>query len=87
MTKAELEKDRDEWKQQAESLQEDLDSLNEAYTDLESQLADTVNSVNDYYISDVNNFISRLQLEGLYTPELAQFIEYYMRYHNELELG
>ena len=30
MTKAELQKDRDEWKQQAESLQDDLDSLNEA---------------------------------------------------------
>ena len=35
MTKAELQKDRDEWKQQAESLQDDLDSLNEAYTELE----------------------------------------------------
>ena len=29
MTKAELERDRDEWKQQAESLQDELDSLNE----------------------------------------------------------
>ena len=35
MTKAELQKDRDEWKQQAESLQDDLDSLNEAYSELE----------------------------------------------------
>ena len=35
MTKAELQKDRDEWKQQAESLQDDLDSLNEAYAELE----------------------------------------------------
>ena len=87
MTKAELEKDRDEWKQQAESLQEELDFLNDAYTDLELQLADTVNSVGDYYIADVNNFISRLKMEDLYTPELEQFMEYYMRYHNDLELG
>ena len=35
MTKEELQKDRDEWKQQAESLQDDLDSLNEAYSELE----------------------------------------------------
>lgn len=87
MTKAELEKDRNEWKQQAESLQEELDFLNEAYTDLEVQLADTVNSVGDYYITDVDNFISRLKMEDLYTPELEAFMEYYMRYHNELELG
>jgi len=84
MTKAELEKDRDEWKQQAESLQDDLDSLNEAYCELERINADLTNSVGDYYISDVNNFISRMQLEGLYTPEMAQFIEYYLRYHNDL---
>lgn len=87
MTKAELEKDRNEWKQQAESLQEELDSLNEAYTDLEMQLADTVNSVGDYYITDVDNFISRLKMEDLYTPELEAFMEYYMRYHNDLSLG
>lgn len=87
MTKAELEKDRDEWKQHAESLQEELDSLNEAYTDLELQLADTVNSVGNYYITDVDNFISRLKMEDLYTPELEAFMEYYMRYHNDLSLG
>lgn len=87
MTKAELEKDRDEWKQQAESLQDDLDSLNEAYSELECINADLVNSVDDYYITDVDNFISRLKMEDLYTPELEAFMEYYMRYHNDLSLG
>ena len=86
MTKAELEEDRDYWKQQAESLQDELDFLNDAYGDLERQLADTVNSVGDYYITDVDNFISRLRMEDLYTPELEAFMEYYMRYHNDLEL-
>jgi len=87
MTKAELEKDRDEWKQQAESLQDELDALNDAYTDLEIQLADTVNSVGNTYITDVDNFIDRLRSEDLYTPELEAFMEYYMRYHNDLSLG
>ena len=87
MTKAELEEDRDYWKQQAESLQDELDFLNDAYGDLERQLADTVNSVGTYYIADLDNFISRLQMEDLYTSELEAFIEYYMRYHNDLELG
>lgn len=87
MTKAELQIEYDILKGENEYLRDELDSLNEAYADLERQLADTVNSVGDYYISDVDNFISRMQLEGLYTPEMAQFIEYYMRYHNDLELG
>jgi len=84
MTKAELQTEYDILKGENEYLKDELDSLNEAYSDLERQLADTVNSVGDYYISDVNNFISRMQLEGLYTPEMAQFIEYYLRYHNDL---
>ena len=87
MTKAELQIEYDILKGENEYLRDELDSLNEAYADLERQLADTVNSVGDYYISDVDNFISRMQLEGLYTPEMAQFIEYYIRYHNDLELG
>ena len=87
MTKAELEKDRDEWKQQAESLQDDLDSLNEAYSELEYINANLVNSIGNYYITDVDNFISRLRMENLYTPELEQFMEYYLRYHNDLEVG
>lgn len=87
MTKAELQTEYDILKVENEYLKDELDGLNEAYCELERINADLTNSVGDYYISDVNNFISRMQLEGLYTPEMAQFIEYYMRYHNELDLG
>ena len=45
MTKAELQKDRDEWKEEAESLQDELDSLNEAYAELEEQKEKIRNSV------------------------------------------
>ncbi len=87
MTKAELQKDRDEWKQQAESLQDDLDMLNEAYNELERINADLVNNLSAYYISDVEDFIFQLKVENLYTPELEQFMEYYLRWHNKLDLG
>lgn len=87
MTKAELQKDRDEWKQRAESLQDELDMLNEAYSYLERENADLVNSVGDYCITDVSNFITRLRAEDLYTPELEKFMADYMRWHNDLELG
>ena len=85
MTKAELQIEYDILKGENEYLKDELDSLNEAYCELERINANLTNSVGDYYISDVDNFISRMQLEGLYTPEMAQFIEYYMRYHNDLE--
>ena len=32
---------------------------------------------------DIKNFIKWLQLEDLYTPQLEDFIKYYLRNHNE----
>ena len=87
MTKAELEMENEILEGRIQELEDELDSLNEAYYDLEKINADLVNSVGDYYITDVDNFISRLKMEDLYTPELEKFMEYYMRYHNDLELG
>lgn len=34
-------------------------------------------------IRNIDNFVWKLELEGLYTPELKQFLEYYMRYEND----
>ena len=87
MTKAELQIEYDILKQENESLRDELDSLNEAYGELERINADLTNSVGYYYITDVDNFIRRLKMEDLYTPELEAFMDYYMRYHNDLELG
>lgn len=84
MTKAELEKDRDEWKQQAESLQDDLDSLNEYVTELENENYELSNNKNpkSNCILDVERFRSRLALEGLYTQDLEQFIDEYLLWYN-----
>ena len=85
MTKAELQKDRDEWKQQAESLQDDLDSLNEAYTELEEINYKLSNNMDINSIYDLDYFIFRLQIENLYSPELEKFIEDYKRFYNKKE--
>ena len=85
MTKAELQKDRDEWKQQAESLQDDLDSLNEAYSELEAinyKLSNKMDTNSIYYLDD---FIFRLNVDDIYTDELGKFIEDYMRFYNRKE--
>ena len=85
MTKAELQKDRDEWKQQAESLQDDLDSLNEAYTELEEINYKLSNNMDINSIYDLDDFIFRLKIENLYSAELEKFIEDYMRFYNRKE--
>ena len=81
MTKAELEKDRDEWKQQAESLQEELDSLNEYVTELENKNYELSNDICGC-IKDIDRFIYRLKLEDLWTDELGEFLENYLKFHN-----
>ena len=85
MTKAELQKDRDEWRQQAESLQDDLDSLNEAYTELEEINYKLSNNMDINSIYNLDDFIFRLKIENLYSTELGKFIEDYMRFYNEKE--
>ena len=85
MTKAELQKDRDEWKQQAESLQDDLDSLNEAYTELEEINYKLSNNMDINSIYNLDDFIFRLKIENLYSAELEKFIEDYMRFYNRKE--
>ena len=85
MTKAELQKDRDEWKQQAESLQDDLDSLNEAYSDLEAINYKLSNKMDTNSIYDLEDFIFRLKIDNLYSNELEKFIEDYKRFYNKKE--
>lgn len=34
-------------------------------------------------IRNIDNFIWKLKLENLYTPELEKFLEHYMRYEND----
>lgn len=82
MTKAELQKDIDEWKQQAESLQDELDSLNEAYAELEEQNYKLTNNMDINSIYNLDDFIFRLKIENLYSTELDKFIEDYMRFYN-----
>ena len=85
MTKAELQKDRDEWKQQAESLKDDLDSLNEAYSELEAINYKLSNKMDTNSIYDLEDFIFRLKMDNLYSSELEKFIEDYKRFYNKEE--
>lgn len=37
----------------------------------------------DCMINDINKFKWQLTVDELMTPELEEFIEYYIRYHND----
>lgn len=83
MTKAELERDRDEWKQQAESLQEDLDNLNDYVTELENENYELSNNISGNIIKDFEAFKNRLFSDGIMTYELEVWLDDYMRWYNK----
>lgn len=66
-----------------EKLEDGLEKLSDTYIEMENKVADAVNTSNDVdSIKDVELFKFRLELEGLMTPQLKSFIEYYLKYHN-----
>lgn len=87
-TKEELIQIINEKNERIEELEDDLkdaqlenDELSEENEKLESQLEEQVGSEG---IKSLENFIWKLKLDNLYTPELESFInDYYMRYHND----
>ena len=87
MTKAELEAENKELKEKVENLEDEITGLEEAYSEMENKLYEYVyeyaNNPESLGIKDIDNFRFRLKVENLYTEELENFIEYYLKYHNE----
>jgi predicted nuclease with TOPRIM domain len=85
MTKEELIAKCKRLQSENERLQDELDSLSDCYSELENQYAEQIDIMDsDECIKDVKWFKLKLDLEGLLTPELESFIEYYLKYHNEM---
>lgn len=68
-----LENDVDYWQKEYEILDEELDKVN-------SQLEDMII---ENGIKDINNFIWKLKLDNLYTNELENFVNHYLRFYNQ----
>lgn len=83
MTKAELEAENEELKEEVENLEDEITGLEEAYTEMENKLYEYATNPEALGIKDIDNFRFRLKVENLYTEELENFIEYYLKYHNE----
>ena len=70
----ELENDVDYWQNEYNDLEEEKEKI-------ESQLDEQIGSEG---IKSLENFIQKLKLDNLYTPELETFInDYYIKYHND----
>ena len=69
-----------------ERLQAELDSLSDCYFEMENQCANVINAYNATdMIKNVAYFKLRLQIDHLLTPQLENFIDFYLKYYNEKE--
>ena len=84
MTKLQLINENKRLQEENENLKSNYDNLSDLYCEMENKYADLVNKFDcDGVISDINNFKYRLKVDGLMTPELEEYIEYYIRYYND----
>ena len=65
-----------------DKLNDELDRLSDCYAEMENNLADAINA-SELFIKDVKQFVYRLELDGLMTPQLESFIKEYLKYYNE----
>lgn len=63
-------------------LDHSMELIQNAVEALDEKLAEYEND-DIQVINDVENFIRRLEMDNLYTPELDGFITEYLRYHND----
>ena len=68
--------------EQIRDLENDVDYWQHEYDELE-EINDKLETENDEYgIKDLDDFIFKLKVDNLYTPELEEFIKYYLRFYN-----
>lgn len=87
MTKKELEEENQNLRQQIEELENDVDYWIDQHNELDKindKLQNKINELEDFEgIKDVDNFIRVLKINGLYTTELEDFIENYLKFCQE----
>lgn len=86
-TKAELIELVKKLEEKVNQLENDVEYWQEENTELEDKIEDLDTQLADMEIADgikdKNIFIDRLKLENLYTKELEEFIENYLKFYND----
>ena len=86
MTKQELQERVKELEYMVQARDDALDNADDAYAELEDKLYQMeveMDNLKKGGIRSVDNFLSRLELDGILTPELEGEITEYLRFHNE----
>lgn len=85
-TKEELLKELEELQNNLEIAQNDVDYWQHEYNEMEEKVDELEQTIEDMEIcdgiKDTNNFIHKLETDGLYTPEIQDFINDYLKYYN-----
>lgn len=86
-TKAELIELVKKLEEKVNQLENDVEYWQEENTELEDKIEDLDTQLADMEIADgikdKNIFIDRLKLENLYSRELEEFIENYLKFYND----
>ena len=83
MTNLQLTNENKRLKEENEDLKSNYDNLSDLYCEMENKYADLVNNIDSgNSITNIENFKWKLNVNGLLTPELKEFIECYVRYYN-----
>lgn len=87
MTKEEMKEKIEKLEEKISQLENDVDYWQKEYNDLEEIKEELECQVEDLSmkggINDLDNFIWRLKLDGLYFDELQKFIDRYLKFYND----
>lgn len=77
----------EEYEEKIKSLEDDVDYWQREYDDMEEErdkLQEQLDDVEEYEgVKNLDNFIQRLKLDNLYTDKLENFIDDYLKFHND----
>lgn len=86
-TKDELIEVIEELQEKVEQLENDVDYWKTEYDDVEEQREELETQIEDLTsydgIKNIDNFIFKLKTENMYTDELKEFIENYLKFYND----
>ena len=57
-----------------------IDEIRDIIDDMDEEIE---NYSEDECIKDLNNFIHKLKIDNLYSPEIKEFIENYIKFYND----
>ena len=84
MTKLQLINENKRLKEENETLKSNYEDLSDLYCEMENKCADLQNKLDSgSSITNIEIFKWRLNVDGLLTPELEDFIENYIHYYNK----